>query len=68
MLHQLCNECGCSVKPGSGLFVNRVIDLNDKPTRFEQGKPFPEGDFICRECEEEIGNLFPVKSLDLAGL
>ena len=48
-----CNECGYSVALGSGRFVNRVLDLNDKETRKEMGKPFPEGDFICPECDEE---------------
>ena len=50
---EICNECGASVAPGSGRFVNRVIDLNDKETRIEMGKPYPEGDYICPECMEE---------------
>ena len=49
---ETCNECGCSVERGSGLFVNRVPDMNDKNTREEMGKPFPKGDFICVECDK----------------
>ena len=54
MIIEICNECGRSVKPGTGFFVNRVCDLNDKKTRIEMGKPFPEGDFICIVCDEKI--------------
>lgn len=53
MVEQICNECGRSVAPGSGWFVNRVPDLNDMETRRENGKPFPEGDFLCVECDEK---------------
>mgnify|MGYP001559717993 CR=1 FL=1 len=51
---QICNECGKSVALGSGRFVNRVVDLNDTATRKEMGKPFPNGDYICWECDAEI--------------
>ena len=51
---EICNECGRSVKMGSGLFVNRVIDLDEFEDRIEMGKPFPKGEYICRECEEKI--------------
>jgi len=51
---EVCNECGRNVGWYSGLFVNRVIDLDDYATRKENGKPFPQGDYICRECEEKI--------------
>ena len=50
---QVCNECGVSVKFGSGHFVNRVPDLNDLETRLEMGKPFPQGEFICSKCDNE---------------
>lgn len=52
MLTEICNECGESVKTGTGLFVNRVIDLNKVEDRVLMEKPFPEGDFICPLCEE----------------
>ena len=56
-LVEICNECGRSVKWGSGLFINRVVDLDDCIARQEMNKPFPEGDYICRECEEKIDNM-----------
>lgn len=51
---EICNECGSSVKWGSGLYVNRIVDLNEVEDRIEIGKPFPEGDFTCIECEIAI--------------
>ena len=48
---EICNECGRNVDWGSGLFVNRVIDLDNYKTRKAMNKPFPKGDCICRECE-----------------
>ena len=47
---ETCNECGKSVKWGSERYINRIPDLNDKETRLEMGKPFPDGEFICEEC------------------
>jgi hypothetical protein len=55
---EICNECGKSVKWGSGNFVNRVIDLNDIETRIEMGKPFPNGDFVCAECDYQIRDAY----------
>lgn len=54
---EICNECGKSVKWGTGLFVNRVQDFNDKETRIEMGKPFPEGDFICIVCDDKFSKI-----------
>lgn len=54
---EICNECGNSVKWGSGKFVNRVVDFNTKKDRINMGKPFPQGDFICEECELKLNNL-----------
>lgn len=51
---EICNECGRSVKSGTGLFVNRVVDFNDFEDRIEMFKPFPRGEFICPECEETM--------------
>ena len=48
---EICNECGQSVRASSGKYVNRVIDFNGYKTRKETGKLFPEGDYICAECE-----------------
>jgi hypothetical protein len=54
MITEICNECGQSVQMGTGLFVNRVLDLNNKRTRIKMGKPFPEGDFVCIICDEKL--------------
>ena len=54
MNNEICNECGQSVKFGSGRFVNRIPDLNDTETRVEMGKPFPEGDFLCAICDDKL--------------
>ncbi|GAH29832.1 unnamed protein product [marine sediment metagenome] len=48
---EICNECGRSVKAGSGRFVNRIPDCNTQEERKEMGKPYPEGDFVCAECD-----------------
>lgn len=53
---EICNECGRSVKWGSGFFVNRVPDFNDTKYRVEMGKPFPEGDFVCIECDSKTSD------------
>lgn len=50
-MSQRCNECGRSVRLGSGWFVNRVADLNEADERRRMGKRFPEGGFICAECD-----------------
>ena len=54
MKTEFCNECGKSVRFGSGLFVDRIMDLNEIEDRIDMGKPFPNGDFICVECEIAI--------------
>lgn len=51
---EICCECGKSVTLGSGLFVNRVMVFDDYETKVERGCPYPEGGFICPECEDEI--------------
>ena len=61
---EICNECGASVKFGSGNYVNRVPDLNDLETRLEMGKPFPYGQWICSKCDNEndiVANFLPQK-------
>jgi len=62
---EICNECGRDVSWGSGLYINRVVDLNNYKTKKEMGKPFPEGEYICRECDEKIFNAIELEgSLD----
>lgn len=50
--NQICNKCGRSVKFGSGLFVNRILDFNDIETRKANNNKFPTGDFVCVKCDE----------------
>jgi len=57
--NEICNECGQSVRAGSGKFVDRVIDLNGYKTRQGMGKPHPEGDYICADCEAEMDDQQP---------
>ncbi len=51
---EICNECGTSVALGTGLYVDRVVDLNDEETRMEMGKPFLMGNYICAICDDRI--------------
>ncbi len=56
---EICNECGESVKLGekNGKYINRVTDFNDyKYRKNKMDKPFPQGEFICCECDEKIRN------------
>jgi hypothetical protein len=46
-----CCHCGRNVSFGSGLFVNRVPELNDVATRTANKVVCPEGDFVCVECD-----------------
>ena len=48
---EICSECGKSVKFGSGRFVNRVPDFNTPAERRMLGRLYPDGDFICTECD-----------------
>lgn len=49
---EVCNHCCKSVSFNSGLFVNRVPDLNDISTRIINGLKYPLGDFVCRVCDK----------------
>ena len=51
---EICRNCGDSVAWGSGKFVNRIPDCNDVETRKENGDQFPEGEYLCSECEEKF--------------
>jgi len=56
IIKEICCECGRSVSFGSGLFINRVWVFDTYVERVEMGKPYPEGCFICRECDERNSN------------
>lgn len=49
---EICCECGDSVAAGSGKYVNRVPELNDYVARVEMGREYPDGDFVCAECDD----------------
>lgn len=53
---EICSECGKSVVFGSGRFVNRIPDFNTLAERKMMGRPYPEGDFICAECDSKWQN------------
>lgn len=46
-----CSECGESVAPGSGKFVNRVPDATAYFGRAYMGRPYPGGEWVCAECD-----------------
>ncbi len=50
---ETCCECGRSVAPGSGFFVNRVPVVEDDEQRKQ--RPY-RGDFLCAECADKIFN------------
>jgi transposase-like protein len=51
---EICYECGESVKFGSGKFVNRIPSCDTPEIRKRNGAEFPEGDYLCAECEQEF--------------
>ncbi|MHA2647673.1 MAG: hypothetical protein V2G51_06500 [bacterium JZ-2024 1] len=53
----MCNECGRNVGWKSGLFEDRVVHFDNHRTRKKMNKPFPEGDYISRECEEKLKSI-----------
>jgi hypothetical protein len=57
-LNEFCNHCGRNVKFKSGLFINRVPDLNDIETRKNNGLKFPLGDFVCFECDDKTSEVY----------
>lgn len=60
---EICNHCGRDVSFGSGLFVNRVPDLNDIPTRIENNLKYPEGDFVCVKCDSKSSDEYEVQKI-----
>lgn len=50
-LIEICNHCGVDVSFGTGFFVNRVPDFNDRDTRISNNLNYPQGDFVCRKCD-----------------
>jgi hypothetical protein len=52
-LIEVCNHCGDPVVLGSGKFVNRIPDFNDKKTRILNKRRYPNGDFVCDKCDND---------------
>jgi len=62
---EICNECGESVAPGSGRFVNRVPSGDDAETHKEMGKEYPNGGFMCVACDaKEEQTAMPYSDLE----
>ena len=61
-LIEICNHCGKDVSFGSGRFVNRVPDLNDISVRIGNNLNYPEGDFVCIECDLKTSDEYVVLS------
>ena len=51
---EICYECGRSVALGDGNFINRVPSLDTIDGRREMNVPFPEGGWLCAECDVAI--------------
>lgn len=58
---EICNHCGRDVSFGSGLFVNRAPDLNSVTTRIANNLKYPEGDFVCIECDSKTSDDWEAK-------
>jgi len=56
IMNEICNECGKDVSLGNGLFVDRIPDFDCFEQRLDNGKPYPHGDFMCRQCENKVYN------------
>ena len=50
---EICTVCGKKVSPGTSGFVNRIPDFNDLKTKREMGRKFPEGEYVCAECDSK---------------
>ena len=66
---EICCECGKSVKLGSGKAVNRVPSFSNYKERKESGMLYPEGAYICEECDkaayEEAERDEPIATINL---
>lgn len=47
----ICCECGESVVPGSGKFVNRIPEMSGILARVDGNRPFPTGAWVCADCD-----------------
>lgn len=49
---EICYECGRSVARGSGRFINRIPSLGSHEDRVESNVVYPEGEWLCAECDD----------------
>jgi hypothetical protein len=54
MVIEICQVCGNRVSIGSGRFVNRIPDFDTLDKRIGRNVKYPNGDFICKQCDEDI--------------
>lgn len=54
---EICYECGKSVAMGSGKFVNRISSLDSIKEREDMGVSYPEGGWLCEECDLKADEL-----------
>lgn len=50
----ICCECGDSVIPGSGKFVNRIPELSGVIARADGNRLHPTGAWVCDECDSRF--------------
>jgi len=55
---EICAECGRSVAPGSRRWVNRVLIMDNYEERKAMGFKYPEGGWICEECETKLNESY----------
>jgi len=56
---EICYECGQSVAPGSGRFVNRIPSFDTFQQRKQNGVPFQKGEYIYHDCDIKIRDKRP---------
>lgn len=53
----ICCECGESVVPGSGKFVNRIPEMSGILVRADGNRPHPTGRWVCAECDSLLDEI-----------
>jgi len=60
----VCQDCGRSVEWGSGRFCDRIPDFDSYEDRVEKNCMFPEGAYICEECDQDWYDNLPYNYYD----
>ena len=53
---EICVECGKKLNIGSGNFTNRIPILDNYEERKANGRPYPDGGWICDKCDNKRDN------------